>query len=149
MIAFINTVELCGPRRVCVPQLGQPAVRDQPGVGRIEMSRMAEADADISLASISHGMLPVECSSPEHKAIVAGTIAGKAALERSRSSGLLELFVRGGQSPRVEPRLEVLRAYAELRRVLAPHDRKVPVTSLLAAGFTAGQIAHFDAIIAA
>ena len=85
----------------------------------------------------------------EQEAILAGIFAGEIALEHSRQSGVLKLFVRHRQLPRAEPRLEALRSYAELRRVFLDHDRELPVASLSSAGFTDAQIVNFDAIIVA
>lgn len=90
-----------------------------------------------------------EPSSLERDAIFAGVRAADDALERFREFAVLQLFVRDRQSPRAEPKLEALRAYAELRRVLLFQGHFVPATSLSAAGFTIVQIAQFDAIIVA
>jgi hypothetical protein len=86
-------------------------------------------------------------SSPEHEAIVEGVRAADIALARSRSSAFFELFVGTRQSALTDPKLEALRAYAELLRVLRPPGRAVPPSSLMAAGFTIRQIAHFDTVI--
>ena len=85
-------------------------------------------------------------SSPERDAILEGLRAADDALERFRESAVLQLFVGARPSPRAAPKLEALRAYAELRRVLLFQGHFVPTTSLSEAGFTVAQIAQFDAI---
>lgn len=87
-------------------------------------------------------------SSPEHAAVLAGVEAGDAALVRSRSSGALHLFVGVQRSETTTRRLIALRTYAELRRVLLAEGYDVPVSSLVAEGFTATEIARFDRTIA-
>lgn len=94
-------------------------------------------------------MRRVRPTSPERDAILAGLRAADAALARARRFAVLELFVGTGQPPNAEPRLEALRAYAELRRALLPQGYWVPTTSLSAMGFTVWQIAQFDALITA
>lgn len=74
--------------------------------------------------------------------------AANAALARARSLAFLELFVGPPQSPRLEPKLGALRAYAELRHVLISLGRTLAGGGLLAVGFTVEQIAQFDALIA-
>lgn len=87
--------------------------------------------------------------SPEFDAILAGVRAGDAALARFDATGVLTLFTEVRRSNEATLRLEALRNYAELRRALLWRGQAVPATSLAAAGFTAAQIANFDAKIAA
>jgi hypothetical protein len=98
--------------------------------------------------SVAHAMIEVETSSPERKAILAGMRAGDVALQRAQG-GVLELFVWAEQSKAADPRLDVLRAYAELRRALRSQGHAVPTTSLSMMGFPASQITEFEAMIAA
>lgn len=94
-----------------------------------------------------HDAAPIELTSTELDAILAGISAGEVALEHARRSGVLKLFLRHARSSSAEPRLEALRAYAELRRVLLADGRRLPSSSLSAAGFTDAQITKSDAII--
>lgn len=87
--------------------------------------------------------------SPERDAILAGVQAGDAARARFDLTGVLILFMKVRRSDEATPRLEALRFYAELRRALLWRGQDIPATSLAAAGFTAAQIANFDATIAA
>lgn len=100
-------------------------------------------------AAAARARMSIKTSPREREVILAGVRAADAALARWRCFAVLELFVRNRHSPRTAPRLEALRAYAELRRVLLAQGCVVPATSLLAAGFTYGQIARFDALIVA
>lgn len=88
-------------------------------------------------------------SSAEEEAVRAGVRAGDAALVRFEAAGVLTLFVERRGREELVPRLEALRTYAELRRVLLAQGHDVPAASLFAAGYTAAEIARFDATIAA
>lgn len=88
-------------------------------------------------------------SSSEREAIYAGVRAGEAALAQSGASGVLTLFMEVGRSQIATPRLQALRTYAELRRVMLLRGHEVPATSLVAAGFTAAEIAEIDRMIKA
>ncbi len=88
-------------------------------------------------------------STPEEDAVRAGTRAGDAAVARFEESGVLVLFVERPRLVNPVPLLEVLRSYAELRRALLAQGYDVPATSLAAAGYTAAEIACFNAAIAA
>jgi hypothetical protein len=92
---------------------------------------------------------PVKVATPEQEAIGIGVRAGDAAFDRLDSSGALVLFVDAGASANRSSRLEVLRRYAELKRALLRQGRELPTSSLSAAGYTASEIACFDAAIAA
>lgn len=94
--------------------------------------------------------VPAEATgtSPEHAAILAGVLAGDAALARRQGSGVLIVFMELRQSEAITPRLMALRSYAELRRVLLSEGYGVPASSLLTMGFTLAQIARFDRAIA-
>jgi hypothetical protein len=92
-------------------------------------------------------MIAIETSSPERDAIAAGIRAGDVALKRAQG-GFLELFVWAGRPTAADPRLDLLRAYAELRRVLRAQGHLVPATSLSVMGFSASQITEFNAMIA-
>lgn len=87
-------------------------------------------------------------TSPEDAAILAGVLAGDAALARRQASGVLMVFMELWQSDATTPRLMALRSYAELRRVLLSEGYDVPASSLLAVGFPPAQIARFDRAIA-
>jgi O-acetyl-ADP-ribose deacetylase (regulator of RNase III) len=90
----------------------------------------------------------IRISSLEHDALCAGIRAADAALTRFfRENASLELFVSHSKAPRTTPKLEALRAYAELRRALSVQSIAIPATSLSIAGFTPTQIAQFDAVI--
>ncbi|MBB4858726.1 hypothetical protein HNO88_002052 [Novosphingobium chloroacetimidivorans] len=85
----------------------------------------------------------------ERQAIHAGVRAGDTALARSGPFGVLTLFMDVRRSHTAAPRLKALRAYAELRRVMLPSGHEIPPTCLVAAGFTAAEIADIDTMIAA
>jgi hypothetical protein len=85
--------------------------------------------------------------SHENDAILDGVHAADLALARTGCSGVLRLFVRMPSMPPSAPKLEALRAYAELRRALLPRGWLIPATSLSAVGFTLCQIARFDEMI--
>jgi len=85
----------------------------------------------------------------EYEAIHAGVRAGDAALAQSGMSGVLTLFMEVWGPQIAAPRLQALRTYAELRRVMLPLGHEIPATSLIAAGFTAAQIAEIDTMIVA
>jgi hypothetical protein len=87
--------------------------------------------------------------SSERDAVLAGVQAGDAARAHFDETGVLILFMEVWRSVEPSPRLEALRFYAELRRALLWRGQDIPATSLTAAGFTAAQIANFDATIAA
>jgi hypothetical protein len=102
-----------------------------------------------TVAPAKAAILPVGVTpSPEHEAVLVGVRAAHAALAKAKLGGALQLFARPKSSPRAEARFEAIQAYAELQRVLMAQGRLVPPTSLLAWGFSAAQIAEFDAIIA-
>lgn len=84
----------------------------------------------------------------EEEAVRAGVQAGDAALLGLDLSGVLVLFAGRRRSEETAPDLELLRNYAELRRALMSLGRNIPATSLVAAGYTATEIARFDAMIA-
>jgi hypothetical protein len=77
-------------------------------------------------------------SDTEVLAVRIGVMDGNAALERARRWGFLRLFVREHPRALADTKLETLRTYAELARVLWP--KPLPFTSLLQAGFSRGQI---------
>ena len=85
----------------------------------------------------------------EREAILAGCRAATAASVRARGYGVLEIFVGVQPVAHAEPKLEALRAYAELRHVLSPRGHSIASGSLLAAGYDADQIAGFDRLIMA
>lgn len=88
-------------------------------------------------------------ATPEQEAIEAGVRAGDDALTRFGSFGALVLFADYRRFEDWSPRLESLRAYAELKRALLRQGHDIPGLSLAAMGYTAAEIAHFDAAIAA
>lgn len=92
---------------------------------------------------------PIETSAREREAIDAGCRAGIAAMTRFRGQAVLELFVGIPHSERPEPKLDALRAYAELRYVMSPLGRAIDAGSLVSAGYTTDQIARFDTLILA
>lgn len=81
----------------------------------------------------------------ERMAIAIGIKDGEIARNRSRLPNVLIFFARPKPVSLADPRLETLRAYAELTRALFP--RSVPTTSLEEAGFSASQSRElFDVI---
>lgn len=91
----------------------------------------------------------VETSVLEREAIFAGCRAATAASARARGYGMLEIFVGFPPAVRTQPKLEALRAYAELRHVLRQQGHGIASGSLLAAGYDADQIVGFDRLIMA
>ncbi|WP_242128092.1 hypothetical protein [Sphingobium sp. Sx8-8] len=73
----------------------------------------------------------------ERMAIKIGIKDGEIVRNRSRLSNVLIFFARPTPVSLANPRLEALRAYAELARALFP--RSVPTMSLEEAGFSASQ----------
>lgn len=92
---------------------------------------------------------PADVVTPEQEAIGIGVRAGDAALARLDSFGALVLFVDTSPPANRSSRLGVLQRYAELKRALLRQGRELPTSSLSAAGYTASEIARFDAAIAA
>lgn len=84
-------------------------------------------------------------SETERMAARVGLMDGNAALERARRWGFFTLFVRERPQALANSRLEALRTYAELARVLAP--KPVPFTSLVQAGFSPSQISDLMQMI--
>lgn len=89
----------------------------------------------------------VETSALEHEAILAGCRAAIAATERARGHGVLRIFLGTPRVDRAEPKLEALRAYAELRHIMSPQGHSIASSSLLAAGYSGAQIVGFDRLI--
>jgi hypothetical protein len=85
---------------------------------------------------------------PEEDAVRAGVRAGDDALARFDASGVLLLFTDQRHWQVSAQSLHVLRAYAEIRRALLPMGHEIPAATLVAAGYTAAEIAQFDATIA-
>lgn len=85
---------------------------------------------------------------PLDEVVKEGIRDADAALIHLGNSGVLLLSLRSASGKSQPPRLQVLRRYAELRRVLLSDGRELPATSLVAHGFTSAEIAHFDALIA-
>ncbi|WP_442681191.1 hypothetical protein ACSBM8_08500 [Sphingomonas sp. ASY06-1R] len=83
----------------------------------------------------------------ERDAILLGVRAAEAALRRGSRHGVLLLFA--DRQRLAAPELQALRDYAELCRAMLAQGHAVPPTSLHEAGFTAAQIALFDAHIMA
>lgn len=90
-----------------------------------------------------------ETSALEREAIFAGCRAATAASARARGYGVLEIFVGIPTAGHAQPKLEALRAYAELRHVLRQQGHSIASGSLLAAGYDADQIKGFDRLIMA
>lgn len=84
-------------------------------------------------------------SETERMAVRVGLMDGNAALDRSRRWGFFTLFVRERPQALANRRLEALRTYAELARVLAP--KPIPFTSLVQAGFSRSQISDLMQMI--
>jgi hypothetical protein len=84
-------------------------------------------------------------SETERMAVRVGLMDGNAALARSLRWGFFTLFIRERPQVLANRRLEALRTYAELARVLAP--RPVPFTSLVQAGFSRSQISDLMQMI--
>jgi hypothetical protein len=74
----------------------------------------------------------------ERLALTVGIMDGRTMRNRSRVGRLFFWFDKSKSIPLANPRLEALRAYAELCRALLP--RVVPPTSLEELGFTAVEI---------
>jgi hypothetical protein len=87
--------------------------------------------------------------SSDEDAVRVGVQAGDAALAGFDASGVLKLFTDQTRRKKSAQRLDVLRTYAELGRAQLPSGYDIPATSLVAAGYTAGEIAQFNAMIAA
>ena len=84
----------------------------------------------------------VECD-----ALVAGVRAAEAARDRAGVSGVLRLF-DGSRSPAHDDRkLEMLCAYAELRRALFRRFRVLTADCLVSAGYSQQQVEQIDALI--
>jgi hypothetical protein len=74
----------------------------------------------------------------ERVALTVGIMDGRTTRNRSRVGRLFVWFDKSRSIPLADPRLEALRAYAELCRALLP--RVVPATSLEDLGFTIMEI---------
>jgi len=74
----------------------------------------------------------------EHLALTVGIMDGRTRRDTSRVGWLFVWFDKSKPAPLANPRLEALRAYAELCRALLPHV--FPATNLEELGFTAVQI---------
>ena len=83
----------------------------------------------------------------EWQALAIGIMDGRTASMRSRVYGLFVLFGNPRPTSLANPKLEALRAYAELGRALLP--RAVPATNLEELGFTALQIEAALELVAA
>jgi hypothetical protein len=133
----------------CLTETNKPEFQEFAALHTTSVVRFGPIRPRLTLAFDTHKTAPIELTSPELDAILAGIFAGEVVLEHARRSGVLKLFVMHAHSSSAEPRLEALRAYAELRRVILPDDRRLPSDSLSAAGFTDAQIINFDSIIVA
>lgn len=83
----------------------------------------------------------------EWQALAIGIMDGRTASMRSRVHGLFVLFGNPKPTALADPKLEALRAYAELGRALLP--RVVAATNLEELGFTALQIEAARGLVAA
>lgn len=90
---------------------------------------------------------PVCFGLAECDAIVAGVRAAELALRRAEQSGFLYLFASSSVAMDGSLKLAALGAYAELRRALFRQDRRLTATSLVAAGYSAAEVRHIDALI--
>lgn len=82
------------------------------------------------------------------QAIRIGLREGERALAHARWLGFTRLFTRAWTRPLADDRLEALRSYAEIARVMTARGRAVPTGTLSAAGFSDRQIAALGRVAA-
>jgi hypothetical protein len=80
----------------------------------------------------------------QDQAIEAGLTDAKNTIKRAGSENVLRLFIRSDLAPLADPKLEALRAYAELSYVLQAEGRIVPSDSLIKTGFSASEIESIE-----
>lgn len=95
--------------------------------------------------AIARSVEVVTLSDTERMAVRVGIMDGEVVLARSRRWGFFTLFVRERPRALANVKLEALRTYAELARILAPNP--VPFTSLVQAGISRLQIVELMQMI--
>lgn len=106
---------------------------------------LTEVSRQVSCAETRSGPVVPVFSRLERLAIAIGIEDGRSARSRSRMPGVFIFFASAKAASLANPRLEALRAYAELAGALFP--RAVAVASLEEAGFSASQIEEALALI--
>lgn len=80
-------------------------------------------------------------------AIVAGVRAAEAAIDRASTLGALLLFADRERDQYDDRNLDLISAYAELRRALLHFGRIIPAKSLEAAGYSSKQVTRINTLI--
>ena len=81
------------------------------------------------------------------QAIEVGFKDAELALKRAGFFKVLRLFARDRERPLADPKLEALRGYAELSRVLWAHGRRISSDSLARSGFGPAEIVAIEGLI--